>query len=267
MDRVMVTLRLGDMRLDRRAAAELEDYIVRIRGARLGGRRSFAWGQAAPVDDPWGSCLQLDARVEAKSPDAFVALDGIASGAAATTELGEAVSSVEGGGGAGTHDLGVCIHDAVVALAYPRLGTKSLACLEGSLALASQVTATQFDLKPQEGETAEKDGVKLTVSKCETMEGMYWPGVRCLVVGLDAVCDDLGAQKPGPMARRPEYTLSVVGKDGRVTPPGLFFLPGRYEPIALPDGKFEPEQLRVTVLRFGPSDKLLPFVIRDIALP
>jgi hypothetical protein len=273
-----IVLRPGDINVDSRPTAVLDDYTVRVNRVYLGSGISvkMRWGGPAYGGDE-SHVMNVDLEVTARTPEARRLFGGIDTGIKATTDTGD-VLQINKRGVAYPRSLRVLCFGLEGApltinchpqLEGPREGPTELASLAGALQLYSEVKATEIRIEPDSvGKTFTQDDCAATVESWEA-------DPYCLAVTLK---EKHPLRPDDPRTRENPnddcHLAALVLKDGREVPSmetsqervyagedGAYSV--RFNFRVVPDIAY----LRLTVLRRGPADKTLPFVVEHIPLP
>lgn len=182
----MITFRLGDMKLDSRPTAGVEDFTLRVTGAGITSRRNFTfgWGWETPDQPDYNDQLYVTLQISAKSPEAMSRLAGIGGSLKAATDKGSTldspmvgpdgdrpimVSRVAGGPGVLS---GLASYPTQLIFTAPTDGAQKITRLQGNLLLFSDVS--NIDLRipagAGPGESFEQNGTKLTVESSRQLE-------------------------------------------------------------------------------------------------
>ncbi len=279
-----LSLAAGDVRLDARPAAVVEDWVIRVTDVTVDSRHSvkFRWGLSAPGEpqDYEGTSVAL--LVCAKSLAAFLRLAGVEAAARATTDTGQTLQAAAGlppiwmppdmvQGHNGNGPLG---WSTSLNLPMPPDKATKLVRLEGALRLYSQVRTNEFHLKLDgANKPVAEDDMTAVLKGCQETGG-------ALSISVELACPQVAFTPNDNPFRGFQPVVELIGRDGKACgmPMGsslsydgkVWRSEHRFvRQTGAPGGALaaDVDYVRITTVRFGHADKTLPFVIENIALP
>ena len=296
----------GDPCVDPRPAVDLGDYVLRIVDIGLLRQRKY-WldrGTPLPAEPTATGELELSLSIASKSPQAELKLAGIGREATATTDKGGALKTERDAAPERPDDPmdRIVWHDdrhawpkepdsvPSLRLPDPSPAVKSLTRVEGTLYLYSVVKAVEVKLRAADkGKPVKQGDVVATISswKADVEHDLVDSPIVRVEVDVDAPPLVAGAATGGPRGGI-LVVGALVGKDGtrRAGDLGrgvlfgfggdarhhsMVFYPNMVDMSTGPPGpqpaKFELDYLLLTVTRYGPADRKVPFVFENVPVP
>lgn len=282
-----IRLRPGDLHADPRPTALVDDYVVRVTDVTVNSRRSqrFRWGQPEPDPPEYYDGIQVTLSVAARTEEALAYLAGLDGAATAQTDTGETLRAPEGlvmwfpqafrFGGSET----LLIRETSVNLPPAPQAATELRSLQGALRLYSTVKTQVFQLSPDDlGLARENDDVTAKLLKWDLT-----PTALALAVEVSAPPLAAPARTVAWHGHGFGVTAALMdaeGKEvGRLTSTGasgdgktmrcefqFSLITPRFDAVA-PAPPAQAHHALLTVVRRGPADRTLPFVLHSIPLP
>ena len=288
-----IQLRPGDPKVDGRPTCVLDGYTLRVTRVTIAQSRDaeFHWGTASPSRPDPSNQFGITIDITPHSDAAARLYAGIRAGVRAVPNVGTPLEpdrrmgpSYVYGVQRGPWDTGI-LQPVQLSLPLPDPAATILTRLEGELVRFSEVKVTELKIPADggagpagspEGKTFTKDDVRATVT-------VWRRQGTDLQVTIEAEAPPLPHKDDMAWYPRDWQTGALIGADGRraAMPSsgssgngkiqmGLQF---SLQPMGpTPEGAAQPAPivpaaLLLTFYRTGSADKILPFVIENIALP
>ncbi len=281
-----IYLEPGDPAKDCRPTARAGDYTLRVLEVELGRGIRFHAGQPSAVKLPSRGSVELHLQVWPRSTDAAHRLAGLGIEATAVPDDGPLIASTPQPNRlpfnptTGLLLAGQPIAHGYVVLTAPSPSATRLTRLTGKLFLFSQVQVDNIKLRPADlHRTIAQQDCSVRLDAWDLRDNRFTVKLQVTTPLLPGVSDDPGFAHCGLEAvlvredgRRIYLTTRSVstGQDPRpfVTDRVYDFPPWPTRGPNAPALKAEDiDYLLVSIVRTGPVDKTIPFVIENIPLP